>query len=230
MNRICALISCVAMALGLCAQTMDHTIEIGDFHEFTIVNSINIIYRHVPDSAGLATFRCSASDASAITFSNKDSKLRVEVIADAPIAQLPTVTIYSLALDKVTNWGDSTIVVEKVNPGAQFKAKVIGNGDIVANDIICTKADATVQAGNGHIFISGKCQEAKYNLMSSGTIEGGSMVANKVKSCITGTGTIDCIATETLKVTGIGSGTVYYKGNPKMTNRGIGIKAEQIID
>lgn len=216
----------LAMLCGM-AQAKEYTVETGDFHEFTVVNGINVIYKHNPDSAGKAVFKCNPQIAEAITFSNKDMKLKLEVVSETPLRELPTVTIYSYALDKVTNWSDSTITVEKVNPGVHFRAKVVGNGDITALNVLCTKAEASVQAGNGHIFITGKCQEAKYNIMSAGAIEGGNMAANKVRCTLTGTGSIDCNASEELKISGIGSGTVYYTGTPKVSNKGLGIKVQQ---
>lgn len=213
---------------GAAAQNKDYAINVGDFHEFTVVNNINVIYRHSADSMGMAAYTCPPSVASDITFTNKDGKLKIETNQDPSGGALPTITIYSLVLTKATNWGDSTVVLANVTPGAQLKLKVMGNGEIIAHNIKCTKAEASLDTGNGHIFISGKCQQARLSSISTGSIEAGNLQAAKVSCSITGTGSIDCYATEYLKVTGIASGTVYYRGNPELKNKGIGIKVVKI--
>ena len=228
MKRFINLMAAATAVLAAAAQNKDYAINVGDFHEFTVVNNISVIYRQNPDSMGYAVYSCLPAVASDITFSNKDSKLRIELNQEPTGAKLPTITIYSLALTKATNWGDSTVVIDNVNPGAEFKLKVIGNGEIIARDVKCTKAEASIETGNGHIFISGKCQQAKLNSISTGAIEAGNLQAVKASCRITGTGSIDCYATEELKVSGIGSGTVYYRGTPQVKNKGLGIKVVKI--
>lgn len=227
MKYIVAFTFSLMCLLGL-AQDREYSKKIGEFTEFTVADNINVIYKTSTDSAGYVSFTAPPEVAPAITFSCKNEKLKIELIHDKPIAKVPTVTVYSMALKKVTNWGDSTVTIASNTPGVEFKAEVIGNGDVIVPTVHCTKVEASVKAGNGHIFLGGKAQSAKYVIMSAGAIEAGNLEAANVKASMLGTGNIDCYATEGLSVVGMGSGHVYYKGSPSIKNRSVGVKVEHI--
>lgn len=225
MKHILLTIALACTLTSAYAQTKDYKLDIGDFHELTVANNIPVIYKNSVDSAGLAFYTCTPEVASTIAFSNDKSKLKIQYNQDSEITTSPVITIYSSTLTRATNWGDSTIVIEQMTPASEFKAKVIGNGDITVLNLVATKAEAAVQAGSGHVYISGKAKNAKFELASAGSIEGGNMEATEVTCSIVGTGSIDCYATEKLNVRGLGSGKVFYRGNPaSIKNHGVGIK------
>ncbi len=211
------------------AQNKDYKLDIGDFHELTVADNIPVVYKNSVDSAGMAYYSCSPAVASSIAFSNDKAKLKIQYNQDSDITDTPVITLYSSTLTKVTNWGDSTIVIRQLTPVSEFKAKVIGNGDITVLNLVSTKADAAVQAGSGHIYMSGRSQNAKFELASAGSIEGGDMEAKQVTCSIVGTGSIDCYPLDKLTVRGLGSGKVFYRGNPAtVKNHGVGIKTVKV--
>ncbi len=225
LRHISFLIALLAAALSVQAQTKDYVLKIGDFSELTVSHNVNINYVQDPDSAGYAVYTCSPKHASALTFTNSKGKMKIEVISDEPVeALLPTVTVYSTSIEKVTNLADSTICVITRAPSNSLSLKVIGNGHIQAPDVYTSKLSAAVEAGSGHIFANGKANEAKYTLASTGSIEAGQVQAEKVKCWTFGTGSIDCHAVEILSVYGATSGTIYYIGNPKIKKRCVGAK------
>jgi len=212
------------------AQTDRYVTNIKDFNELTVAGNLNVVYRNSIDSAGIAVYECDKATASALTFSNNKNKVKVQVISDTPIDRTPTLYIYSTSLNKVENWGDSTITVSKNAPCAEFQAKVIGNGNIVVHDIHATEAKASVKAGAGRIFLQGNAQNANYTIMSAGTIEAADLNTSNAKCMMWGTGSISCSATSELKIYGMGSGDVYYKGEPsKIKNRAVGVTAIEML-
>lgn len=218
-------------ALGASAAHTDRYVtNIKDFNELTVAGNLNVVYRNSIDSAGIAVYECERDVASALTFSNNKNKLKVQVISDHPIDRLPTLYLYSTSLNKVENWGDSTLTVERNAPCAEFRAKVIGNGNIVAREIHATDANASVKAGSGHVYLEGNAQNASYTIMSAGAIEAAALNATNVKCMMWGTGSIDCCAAEELKIYGMGSGDVYYKGEPShIKNRAVGVTAIEML-
>ena len=57
------------------------------------------------------------------------------------------------------------------------------------------------------------------------------MVAPNVKTNIMGTGSIFCRATKSLSISGLGSGKVYYQGNPTISKSKLGnIKPVPVVD
>ncbi len=206
------------------AQDKQYRFQIGDFTEVTVVDNLKVEYRCVPDSAGVAVFYANPAYVSDLSFDLKKSKLKIENDGEQPDSIFSNIIIYSSALTSATNWGDSTLTVVSPPPTAKFKAKVIGNGSVVVKNVQATNVSATVQAGNGRIFLSGKAHTASLRLMSVGKIEAGSLVASIVRCRMYGTGSIDCTPDEELSVAGLTSGTVYYKGNPnKLVNFAIGV-------
>lgn len=217
------------MALTMQAQMKDYALKIGDFKELTVAHNVNVKYVQNADSAGYAVYTCNRKYASALTFTNSNGKMKIEIISDDPVEQyMPTVTVYSTSLQKATNLGDSTLCVLTTSPTSSLSLKVIGNGSIQAPDIHAAKLAAAVEAGSGHIFANGKAGEAKYTLASTGSIEAGQVAADQVKCWTFGTGSIDCHAKESLTVYGATSGTIYYVGNPKIKKRCVGAKLVKV--
>lgn len=226
--RLFALAACLAAALAGSAQSSLHVINVGDFNKLTVANSVAVRYASVADSAGLAVIDCPDAAVSAITFENKNMNMRIEAVSDSAFDCLPAVTIYSMALAEAKNWGDSTLTIAAINPGPKLKVSVIGNGSIVVPSLQASEVEASVKAGNGSVFLSGTAQKAKYTIMSAGVIEGRTLKAKEATCNMIGTGSIDCNATTTLKVKGIGSGSVYFWGSPEVKNHSVGVKVVEM--
>lgn len=200
-----------------------------DFNDLTVSSDINVVYKCNPDSAGYAIFECHPSVAHAITFSFNKAKLKIDVISDSAIVhELPTVTVYSSTLSKVTNLGSETITVEAPAPVEDLSLKVIGNGAIVASDVKCTRLSVASQAGKGTVTVSGAANEASYTVSGVGAIGASGMSTIKAKCWVTFTGSIECNVSESLTVYGAGTGSVLYVGEPKIKKRALGVKLEQL--
>lgn len=211
--------------------TQHYELDVKDFIELKVVDGINVDYKCNPDSAGKAVFNAPASMTSKIMFEPKNGKLTIQLDnSDAQTAptDLPTVTVYSRYLTSVENDGDSLVRVLSMSPGPKFKARLIGNGRMSIRDIDVNEAQISLATGNGSIVVSGRCELAKLYLTGTGTISADELKATKVNCRLSGTGNIGCLATETLSVKGIGSGTVFYHGSPEITNRSLGLKLEAI--
>ncbi len=208
------------------AEQKRYELDVNDFMELKVVEGLNVDYKCVPDSAGKAVFTTTPDLASVLMLANNKGKLEMQISTDGiNYKGLPTITVYSNFLTRVENSGDSTVRVLSVAPGPQFKAKVIGNGRLVVRNISATQVDASLSTGNGQIVLYGKCQSAKYGLTGTGSIQADGLKAVSVKCRSTGTGTIGCNVSETLMVVGMGSGKIYYTGNPeKITSRSVGLK------
>lgn len=214
-----------AASVGLAQEKKLYQLNVGDFTELTVVDHLDVIYRCVPDSAGVVVFHADPAHVADLWFENKNFKLKIQNDGLEPDSIFSPIVVYSNSLTSATNWGDSTLVVESIPPMTQFKAKVIGNGEVIVGNVQATRVNASVQAGKGRIFIAGKTHTASLQLMSTGSIEAGGLAASVARCRMYGTGSIDCSPADELSVAGITSGTVYYKGKPaKITNRSIGAK------
>lgn len=209
------------------AETADYRLDIDDFTELRVSDGVNVDYYASTDSAGWAKFTCTPAMASKLLFTNKNSKLTIQVddFDNYSMRDIPKITVMSSVLTRVENGADSTVRVLKANPVSNLKARVLGNGTLIINDVHATNVDAGISTGSGHIVINGKTGKAKFSNIGTGTIEAGGLEAKEVKTSTFGTGNIDCLVSERLTVIGAGSGTVFYLGTPsKITNRSMGIK------
>lgn len=228
-----ALISFFLLALAplvLNAQTSRHIINVGDFTRLALIDDINVVYRCHADSAGLAVIECTQDVANGLMFSkNQSGRLSLQIEDEVERhGGLPTLTIYSSSLDEVENAGDSVLRVIGLPAMKAFKARLVDNGKIILRNVRASKLELQILSGKGKLIADGSCDELAVKLVGTGEIQADQVKAGTVSCRIIGTGTIGChVLDGELKVSGSGTGKVYYKGTPsKVTVRKLGtIKA-----
>ncbi len=212
-------------------ETTRYALNINEFNELKVVNSINVDYRCNPDSAGMAVFETTPDRASMLIFSNPKGTLEVQTADGASAAgKLPTVTVYSSFLNKVENSGDSTVRVLTVAPCSQLTANVIGNGHLVVRNIKSTRVNGAIKTGNGLLILAGKCDDARYTFYGTGVIQADQLEAAEVTVKASGTGSIGVWAVNKLSVYGLGSSKIYYRGKPEIKKSSVGIKIEPLME
>lgn len=216
------------MALtSFAADNNRYELDVKDFSELKVTDAINVDYKCNPDSAGKAVFYASPEIASQILFVPGTNKLEIQLSADESGVRrtLPVVTVYSSYLTFAENSGDSTVRVLSVAPGPKFRARVIGNGRVVVRNVKATQVDASIDTGKGSVVVYGEATSAKFTCTGTGSIQADELkVTENVKCSVWGTGSIGCWPEKSLSVMGAGSGTVYYRGNPTIKNRSLGVK------
>ncbi len=225
LKHFLSLLTVAACALsGLAAEPQTYRMEVQDFNELQVIDALDVVYRCNPDSAGMAVFTATPDVVPVIIFSNNKSKLKIQINSDTrPLpAKFPVITVYSNYLSAVENSGSGTVKVETLAPGAQFKARIIGNGTLIADNIHATQTEGSLDTGKGRLVLNGETRSAKFKNIGTGSIEASDLKAETVSVTILGTGPVECLASQELNVKGIGSGKVYVKGNPTVKKRSIG--------
>lgn len=213
-----------AGATAVALPPKHYELKVTDFTELKVNNQLNVVYKYVQDSVGYAVFDAPAELVSQIIFTPVQGKLTIDVSNDAQGQQLPTVYVYSTYLSKVENNGTGTVTVESVQPGAQFTAGIQGNGRLVARNLKFGKVEGKIFTGNGTIVLTGECTNANLSNTGAGQIEADGLRAEEAKCSIFGTGSTGVWAVKSLNVHGAATGTVYYKGEPAIKNRTLGVK------
>lgn len=229
-KALISLIGFFAMALMAGAQVSRHEVNVGDFSRLVLLDNINVNYRCNPDSAGYAVFTCNQETADHLLFTLSDKgRLSIQVNDEFErLGNLPTLTLYSSSLDEVENSSDSTLRVSGLQPMKLFKVRLIDNGKIIVRGVRASQLELQILSGKGKIIADGSCDNLSLRLVGTGEIQADQVKATDVSCRIMGTGTIGCnVEGGNLKVSGSGTGKVYYKGNPsKVTVRKLGtIKA-----
>lgn len=222
---IITLLTLLALGIAQGAEPQKYSLKVGDFKSLQIVDDLNVVWRNHPDSTGMVTFACDSTMVNCIFFTADKNKLKIEQnIEDLGATDLrfPTITVYSSSLEFVENDGDSTVVVVTPPSCENFKAKIIGNGTIVVQNIHSTRTEGSLDTGRGHLVLNGLTREVKLKNIGTGRIEAGGLLAESGNVTILGTGPVDCNVKGELTVKGMGTGKVYVLGNPTIKKRSIG--------
>lgn len=206
------------VVLACPAQVTRHEVSVGNFTRLSLLDDVNVIYRCNADSAGLAIITCTPAIANHLIFTkNNNGRLSIQVDDTYErLGNLPTITVYSSSLDEVENSGDSTLWISGLPPMKAFKVRLIDNGKVIARGIKASKLELQILSGKGKIIAQGTCDDLALRLVGTGEIQADEVVATNVSCRIMGTGTIGCdVNGGDLKVSGSGTGKVYYKGSPR---------------
>lgn len=229
MNRIHVLFVAIVSAVltGFTqSEIADFKLNVQDFQELTVVDGVNVDYRSVPDSAGWAVFSCPPELGAQLMFSNNREHLTIQTTAsETAISGMPRVTVYSNALRKATNTGDSTLRLLSVVPVEHLRIKEMGNGRVEAHNISADNVEASVDTGCGSVYIFGTARKGKLRNVGTGTLDADGLILDQATVYIFGSGPIECAVKDKMTVYGLGPGKVRTAIEPKkVSNRSIGVK------
>ena len=217
---ISALVTLLA-SMPMTAQVTRHEIKVGDFSRLVVIDDINVNYRCHPDSAGIAIINGTQEAIKHLIFSlNDKGRLSIQVENEFEHREhVPNITIYSSSLVEAENAGDSTLRIAGLPPMKEFKVRNIDNGKVIAKGLRASKLELQILSGKGKIIADGSCDDLMLRLVGTGEIQADQVKATNVSCRIMGTGTLGCYVIDgDLKVSGSGTGKVYYKGNPSKVN------------
>lgn len=212
-----ACLAVVLAVMSVAAQARRYEMNMGQYNNVRVLNSIDVDIVCNSDSAGKVVFFAEDKAVPRIILSNNTKgKLTVETDNTIDVIQLPKVTVYVSELAQVENAGDSTVTINAQSDKVyELKIKTSNNGRIVANGIEASVVDIAVSTGRGRITAAGKCQSLKVSNVGTGEIDAYALEATDVKAHIVGTGSVSCTVNGgSLSLRGSGSGKLYYKGKP----------------
>ncbi|RYF10049.1 MAG: DUF2807 domain-containing protein, partial [Flavobacteriales bacterium] len=131
-----------------------------------------------------------------------------------------TAYITARELASLTMSGSGNMVVNgKISTG-DLTTTISGSGSIKA--VADVDHYNGVISGSGSLNITGTADRAKVVISSSGSFEGKSLSVNDLTTTISGSGTINIKAEQSIKAVISGSGSVNYSGNPTVEKTVIG--------
>ncbi|WP_298778737.1 head GIN domain-containing protein [uncultured Polaribacter sp.] len=124
-----------------------------------------------------------------------------------------TVTITYTDIDKIALGGSGNLTSNGVIKSKNFKVSLGGSGNItlqVDSDEITSSI-----GGSGNIILSGNTNEFTCSIAGSGSIKAYDLTTDEISANIAGSGSIKTTVNTKIKAKVVGSGSIYYKGNPK---------------
>lgn len=218
---ICAAISAVSAQSAI----QRYELDVNDFNTLIVENSIRIDLKCSPDSAGKAVFYATSPQSDEIFFSNNNKgRLTLSRDPSAGNDHPPFITLYTSGIKKIVNSGDSLVRIDGIETTEKFQAILIGNGRLVVHDVKAPEVDASIRSGHGQLIIDGSCTKATLSLVGTGIIQADHLDCVNCKASVVGTGTIGANPSESITITGMGSGNVWYRTvPPTIKSRGVGL-------
>ncbi|MDP4606428.1 MAG: DUF2807 domain-containing protein [Flavobacteriaceae bacterium] len=116
-------------------------------------------------------------------------------------------------IDALRLSGSGTIEGTTTLRDPSMEVIISGSGDIHL-DLACTELIAVI-SGSGSITASGTATRSNINLSGSGDFKGFDLSTRITEAIISGSADISVSASELLSAKIVGSGDIYYRGNPK---------------
>jgi hypothetical protein len=123
------------------------------------------------------------------------------------------VTVTFDTIESVALGGSGNISSKETIKASDFNVSLGGSGSI---DL---KIEATIIntniGGSGNIELKGKTNELKCSIAGSGSIRAYDLTTDEVNATIAGSGSVKTTVKNKINAKLVGSGSIYYKGNPK---------------
>jgi hypothetical protein len=123
-----------------------------------------------------------------------------------------TITVPITSIDKVSLGGSGNISNVGVIKTNNFLASLGGSGNIKLQ--IETAIMSVSIGGSGNIEISGKTTEFNCSVAGSGNVSAFNLNSDVTNATIAGSGSAKITVNNKIKAKVVGSGNIYYKGNP----------------
>lgn len=124
-----------------------------------------------------------------------------------------TVTVSFKDIESVALGGSGNITSKETIKANDFSVSLGGSGNIdlkIDSDTVSTNI-----GGSGNIDLKGNTNELKCSIAGSGSIRAYDLITDELNATIAGSGSIKTTVKNKINAKLVGSGSVYYKGNPK---------------
>lgn len=122
------------------------------------------------------------------------------------------ITVPFNSLSGISLGGSGEINVTKEIDNNTVDFSIGGSGNIVAR-VNSDNVKASI-GGSGNVKLSGKANNLKCSIAGSGNVKAFDLKTNNLKASIAGSGDVSAYVTSKIKASMVGSGNIYYKGNP----------------
>lgn len=124
-----------------------------------------------------------------------------------------TVTVTYEDLEKVSLGGSGNISAKGTLKSSDFSVSLGGSGNITL-EVDADELSSNI-GGSGNIKLAGRSNELTCAIAGSGSIKAYDLSTDTLSATIAGSGSIRTTVKTKIKAKVVGSGSIYYKGNPK---------------
>ncbi|KAA6324576.1 hypothetical protein EZS27_026108 [termite gut metagenome] len=219
-------------------------VETDHFNAISLSGSLNVVYTQTDDEVHVEVYG-SDNIVDLLDVYTKNGSLIVGFKKNVQVynGKEVEVRVFAPSLDKMKITGSGDIIIASgLKTDGDLFLSVTGSGDVTGSDIRCAQLSLSVTGsgdielndveventqahvtGSGDINLSGTTQRADYSVSGSGDIDAVRLEADQVSANTTGSGDISCYAVSFLTARRVGSGSIFYKGDPEIDTSQKGI-------
>ncbi|WP_218598800.1 head GIN domain-containing protein [Polaribacter sp. NJDZ03] len=127
-----------------------------------------------------------------------------------------TVTVPYIDIESVALGGSGNILSESLIKANNFSISLGGSGNITLK-VDANNIKAAI-GGSGNMNLEGSCNEFTCSIAGSGDISAYGLQTDEVYVNVAGSGSVKTSVSSKIEAKLVGSGNVYYKGNPAKVN------------
>ncbi|MEE9408896.1 MAG: head GIN domain-containing protein [Polaribacter sp.] len=124
-----------------------------------------------------------------------------------------TITVTFIDIESVTLGGSGNISSKAIIKSEDLKISIGGSGNIQLK-VAADSLKASI-GGSGNIELEGNTNELTCSIAGSGSIKAYDLTTNELSANVAGSGNVRATVKNKINAKLVGSGSVYYKGNPK---------------
>jgi len=144
---------------------------------------------------------------------NNTLKIKYEKNINVRTTKKLTITVTYESLDKISLGGSGNITNQGIIKNQDLAVSLGGSGNITLH--VDTDEMKSSIGGSGNIKLFGKSNEFTCSIAGSGSIKAYELNTDILNANIAGSGSIKATVKTKIKAKVVGSGNIYYKGNPK---------------
>lgn len=192
-------------------------ITISDFNGFDLYGSFNIVLKEASDIRVYAEGQ--QNIISYISTSVSNGIWRAALQDGCYNDYTLTVYIEHPNISEMEISGSGNIqILDRLDSLENLNVFISGSGNVFSNDSIIINNYLNIDiSGSGNIGLQGSALNQNINISGSGNYNAFELYSENCIASIPGSGNIEIYADSTLNVFIAGSGSVYYKGNPDIT-------------
>ena len=202
-------------------QMVNQRINISNYEKIILNIPAEVFYQQFSDSVPYLQIHTDENIYEALDVRVQDNQLIIDVKEHNAIR--PTqLTIYTCSpnLNQVKLSGAGEIRLKGEVNAKDFELNISGSGNLLADSLLCNNLSAKI-TGSGNAQLTGASTNSSFSITGSGNINAYKYLVEELNCNITGSGNIETFVTEKLDAKLIGSGNLYYRGNPQSVNNSI---------
>ncbi|SNR16020.1 head GIN domain-containing protein [Tenacibaculum jejuense] len=187
--------------------------SVGDFDEVSVGGSFDVIL--IDGREGKVTIEGEENIIPYIITEVRGNTLKIKVQKNTNVRfnRKLTVTVPFEDINGIALGGSGNVRSEKVVRGENVSLSIGGSGNIKTK--VKASTLSTSIGGSGNIRVAGSSDHMKCSIAGSGNIKAYDVTTKTLKVSVAGSGDIEATVKDKIKGSVVGSGSVYYKGNPK---------------